>query len=381
MIVRPYPARMPHLVAIDLPGGLPFVDAVRRAWDRGDAVMPIDRRLPAAARSALLEAMNPTHLVDAEGERPLEGGRGVEPGDAVVMATSGSTGTPKGVVLTHTAMAASARATAARLDVGPTDRWLACLPLAHIGGFSVITKALVNDTPLTVLPGFDVAAVEEAARDGATLVSLVATALQRIDPSLFRMIVLGGSRPPADRPSNCIATYGMTETGSGVVYDGLPLDGVELRIATDGEVLVRGPMVLRCYRDGTTPVDDEGWLHTDDAGRIVDGRLQVDGRRGDLIVTGGENVWPDTVERALQAHPSVAEVAVAGVADAEWGQRVVAWVVPVAGAPLALADLRAFAAESLPAFMAPKELVVVPSIPRTALGKVARGALSRAHSA
>lgn len=381
MIVRPYPARMPHLVAIDLPGGQPFVDAVRRAWDRGDAVMPIDRRLPAAARAALLEAMNPTQLVDATGEHPLEGGRGVEPGDAVVMATSGSTGTPKGVVLTHAAMAASARATAARLDVGPADRWLACLPLAHIGGFSVITKALVNDTPLTVLPGFDAAEVEAAARNGATLVSLVATALQRIDPSLFRVIVLGGSRPPADRPSNCIATYGMTETGSGVVYDGVPLDGVELRIATDGEVLVRGPMLLRCYRDGSTPVDDMGWLHTDDVGRIVDGRLQVDGRRGDLIVTGGENVWPDTVERALQAHPSVAEVAVAGVADPEWGQRVVAWVVPVAGAPVALADLRAFASESLPAFMAPKELVVVPSIPRTALGKVARGALSRAHSA
>jgi len=372
---------MPHLVAIDLPGGLPFVDAVRRAWDRGDAVMPIDRRLPTAARSALLESVRPTRLVDVDGEHPLEGGHGVEPGDAVVMATSGSTGRPKGVVLTHAAMAASARATAARLDVGPADRWLACLPLAHIGGFSVITKALVNDTPLTVLPGFDAAAVEAAARDGATLVSLVATALQRIDPSLFRMIVLGGSRPPAHRPGNCIATYGMTETGSGVVYDGVPLEGVELRIADDGEVLVRGPMLLRCYRDGTTPVDDEGWLHTDDVGRIVDGRLQVDGRRGDLIVTGGENVWPDTVERALQSHPSVAEVAVAGLADAEWGQRVVAWVVPVAGASLTLAELRAFAAESLPAFMAPKELVVVQSIPRTALGKVARGALSRAHSA
>ncbi|MEY4231597.1 MAG: hypothetical protein RLZZ362_2446, partial [Actinomycetota bacterium] len=146
-------------------------------------------------------------------------------------------------------------------------------------------------------------------------------------------------------------------------------------------VLVRGPMLLRCYRDGSTPVDDGGWLHTDDVGRIVDGRLQVDGRRGDLIVTGGENVWPDAVERVLQAHPSVAAVAVAGVTDAEWGQRVVAWVVPVTGARLALADLRAFASDSLPAFMAPKELVVVPSIPRTALGKVARGALSRAHSA
>ena len=381
MIVAPYPAAMAHLVAIDLPGGPDFVDAVRRLWDRGDAVMPIDRRLPQVARSALLEAMRPTHLLDADGERPLAGGVGTEPGDAVVMATSGSTGTPKGVVLTHDAMHASARATAARLAVGPTDRWLACLPLAHIGGFSVMTKAIVNGTPLTVLPGFEAGAVEAAARAGATLVSLVATALQRIDPSLFRVIVLGGSRPPADRPANCVTTYGMTETGSGVVYDGVPLDGVEIRIAPDGEVLVRGPMVLRCYRDGTTPVDADGWLHTDDLGRLVDGRLQVDGRRGDLIVTGGENVWPDAVERVLQSHHAVADVAIAGVPDPEWGQRVVAWVVPSGDTPPSLADLRSQVADTMPAFMAPKEVILVSAIPRTALGKVARSALSRAHSA
>ncbi|MEX0848515.1 MAG: AMP-binding protein [Ilumatobacteraceae bacterium] len=372
---------MADLIAIDLPAGMPFVEAVRAAWDRGDAVMPIDSRLPPAARAALLDAMQPTRLVDADGERALDGGRPVEPGDAVVMPTSGSTGIPKGVVLTHDAMAASAHATAARLGVGPTDRWLACLPLAHIGGFSVITKAIMNGTPLTILPGFEATAVEVAARDGATLVSLVATALQRIDPSLFRVIVLGGSRPPADRPPNCVTTYGMTETGSGIVYDGVQLDDVELRIAPDGEVLVRGPMLLRCYRDGTTPIDADGWLHTDDVGRLADGRLQVDGRRGDLIVTGGENVWPDTVERVLQAHPDVGEVAVAGVDDDQWGQRVVAWVVPFAGAHPSLAGLRAFVAESLPTFMAPKELVLVSSIPRTVLGKVIRTALSRAHSA
>lgn len=381
MIVAPYPAGMAHLVAIDLPGGPDFVDAVRRLWDRGDAVMPIDHRLPPAARSALLEAMRPTHVLDADGEHPLAAGVGTEPGDALVMATSGSTGTPKGVVLTHDAMEASARATAMRLGVGDGDRWLACLPLAHIGGFSVITKAITTGTPLTVLPGFDAGAVEAAARAGATLVSLVATALQRIDASLFRVIVLGGSRPPADRPANCVTTYGMTETGSGVVYDGVPLDGVELRIAADGELLVRGPMLLRCYRDGTTPVDTDGWLHTDDVGRLVDGRLQVDGRRGDLIVTGGENVWPDAVERVLQAHPAIAEVAVAGVPDPEWGHRVVAWVVPSGDSPPSLADLRSLVAATMPAFMAPKELIVVSSIPRTALGKVVRSALSRAHSA
>ena len=128
-------------------------------------------------------------------ETALDGGRPVEPGDALVVATSGSTGQPKGVVLTHDAVAASAGATNARLGVGPDDHWLACLPLAHVGGLSVVTRALHAGTRLTVHDGFDAAAVEAS---GATLVSLVATALARIDPARFRTIVLGGSRRRPD---------------------------------------------------------------------------------------------------------------------------------------------------------------------------------------
>ena len=367
---------MPHLVAIDLPGGPAFVDALRREWDAGNAVLPIDRRLPPPARSALLDAMQPDRLVDERGRRDLDG-RGVEPGDALVMATSGSTGAAKGVVLTHEAIAASAHATTRRLGIGAGDTWLACLPLAHVGGLSVVTRALVTGTPLVVHDGFDATLVEQAARDGVTVVSLVATALQRIDPRLFRVIVLGGARPPADRPSNCVTTYGLTETGSGVVYDGLPLDGVELRIGADGEVLVRGPMLLRAYRDGTTPLDGDGWLHTGDLGHVRDdGRLHVEGRRGDMIVTGGENVWPEAVEAVLTQHPGVAEAAVAGVPDPEWGSRVVAWVVPVeAGHSPTLGELRAWVSDRLPAFHAPKELHVVHALPRTALGKVQRHVL------
>ena len=216
------------------------------------------------------------------------------------------------------------------------------------------------------------------ARSGVTAVSLVPTTLARIDPSLFRVVLLGGSRPPAQRPANITATYGLTETGSGIVYDGIALDGVELRIADDGEVLVRGPMLMRAYRDGTTTIDAEGWLHTDDIGTIdTQGRLQVQGRRGDMIVTGGENVWPDAVEAVLARHTDVAEVAVAGIDDPEWGQRVAAWVVPRnATNPPTLASLRALVAEELAAFMAPKELVVVDALPRTALGKVQRHALT-----
>ena len=371
---------MPHLVALDLPGGVGFVDALRREWDAGNAVLPLDRRLPPPARAALLAAMAPTRLVDEHGRHELEG-RGVEPGDALVMATSGSTGVPKGVVLTHAAVEASALATSRHLGIGPADRWLACLPLAHVGGLSVVTRALVTGTPLEVHDGFDAERVEDAARKGATAVSLVATALRRIDPALFRVIVLGGARPPADRPGNCVTTYGLTETGSGVVYDGRPLEGVDVHIGDDGEVLLRGPMLLREYRDGSSPLDADGWLHTGDLGRFLpDGRLHVDGRRGDMIVTGGENVWPDAVEAVLQQHPSVAEVAVAGVPDPEWGSRVVAWVVPSTDSSPTLAELRTWVSGHLAAFQAPKELHVVTTLPRTALGKVQRHLLGASRA-
>jgi O-succinylbenzoic acid--CoA ligase len=367
---------VPHLVAVDLPGGSAFVDTLRREWDAGNAVLPVDRRLPPAARARLMDAMAPDRLVDEHGTHHLSG-RGVDEGDALVVATSGSTGTPKGVVLTHAAVAASAWATSKHLGINRHDTWLACLPLAHVGGLSVVTRAIVTETHLVVHDGFEAASAEQAARDGATAVSLVATALRRIDPNLFRVILLGGARPPADRPAHAVTTYGMTETGSGVVYDGRPLADVDVRIEPDGEILLRCPMLLRCYRDGTTPLDRDGWLHTGDLGQwLPDGRLHVEGRRGDLIITGGENVWPDAVEAALQRDPGVAEVAVAGADDPEWGQRVVAWVVPAdAGAPPTLQQLRATVAAHLPAFCAPKELHLVNALPRTALGKVQRHAL------
>ncbi len=367
---------MAGLVALDLPAGPPFVAALRRVWDEGSAALPIDQRLPGPARRALLTTLRPTSILDPDGEVMLDG-LPTETGDALVIATSGSTGTPKGVVLTHDAVRASALATSDRLAVGADDHWLSCLPLSHIGGLSVVTRALVTGTPLTVLPMFDAASVHRAVAHGATLVSLVATALRRIDPSLFRWIVLGGSRPPANRPANVVATYGLTETGSGVVYDGVPLAGVDIQIADDGEVLVRGKMVLRCYRDGTTPVDADGWLHTNDLGHwLPDGRLHVQGRRGDLIVTGGENVWPDAVEAVLATHSGVLDVAVAGVADPEWGLRVVAWVVPAdSSSPPSLQTLRDHVRRELPAFMAPREIRLVEAVPRTTLGKMIRAEL------
>jgi O-succinylbenzoic acid--CoA ligase len=373
-------AAVGRLVAIDLPGGPAFVEALGRIWEAGDAALPLDRRAPPAATARLLHELQPAAIVDADSWHPLEGGVPTEDDDALVVATSGSMGAPKGVVLTHAAVRASAVATTARLGLSTADTWLACLPLSHVGGLSVVTRALLTGTGLVVQDGFDATAVQGAASEGATAVSLVATALARIDPDLFRVIVLGGSRPPAQRPAHVVTTYGLTETGSGVVYDGRPLDGVEIRIADDGEIHLRCPMTMRCYRGRAPqrhPIDADGWLATGDVGAWRDdGRLHVAGRRGDLIVTGGENVWPEPVEAVLRADPAIAEVVIGGVDDAEWGQRVVAWVVPLGNESPTLADLRARVRESLPAFMAPKELRLVAAIPRTALGKPERHRLT-----
>ncbi len=364
-----------RLVAVDLPGGMAFVDVLRDVWDAGDAAFPVDQRLPHGAKAALLAAMAAGVVIDHHGTTRLDDGAPVEPGDALVVATSGSTGVPKGVVLTHDAVRASAVATCTRLDVTQDDHWLACLPLSHVGGLSVVTRAMVMGTSLSVLPSFEPVLVEGV---GATHVSLVPTALRRIDPAVFRTIVLGGAAPPAVLPANVVTTYGMTETGSGIVYDGRPLDGVEVAVDEGGMIRLRGPMLLRAYRDGSDPLDDDGWLATGDIGRLRDdGRLHVEGRAGDLIITGGENVWPEPVEAVLRDRPGVVDIGVCGTPDDEWGQVVTAVVVPSAGGPPSLDALRDAIRAELPAFCAPRRLVLAESIPRTALGKIRRLELRR----
>jgi O-succinylbenzoic acid--CoA ligase len=371
-------AAVPDLVAIDLPGGPAFVSALRQSWDGGDAVLPLDQRLSKSAQRAVLDQLRPARVIGLDGDERRSGGEPVEPGDALVMATSGTTGVAKGVILTHDAVLASAQATSARLGVNPDEhRWLACLPLNHVGGLSVVTRALLTGTPVVVLPGFDREQVQ-AAGGADVLVSLVTTALARVGAEHFRTVVLGGSAPPEELPPNVIPTYGLTETGSGVVYGGTPLPGVELAIAADTkEVLLRGPMLLRGYRDGTDALNADGWLATGDAGQLDgNGRLHIFGRRSELIISGGENVWPGPVEAALLTHPTVAEVAVAGTPDPEWGQRVVAWIVPTDRAALpSLDELRRLVAESVAPYAAPRQLVLVDHLPRTSIGKVQRALL------
>jgi O-succinylbenzoic acid--CoA ligase len=370
---------VPELVAIDLQGGPEFVTAMRAAWDRGDAVLPLDQRLAPKAQRAVVDHLRPGRIVHRGGTEQLAAGDPVEPGDALVVATSGTTGVPKGVVLTHAALEASAWATSSRLGVDPArHRWLACLPLNHVGGLSVVTRSLITNTPVRVLPRFD--GDQVLAESGPeVLVSLVATALRRVGAEHFHTVVLGGAQPPAELPGNVVTTYGLTETGSGVVYDGLPLAGVDVAVdAATSEIRVRGPMLLRAYRDGTVPLDSGGWFATGDSGWLdLHSRLHVHGRIAELIITGGENVWPGPVEAVLEAHPGVVEVAVAGCPDAEWGERVVAWVVPAdAAAPPSLSELRAAVASQLAPYAAPQQLVLLDKLPRTAIGKVRRDRLT-----
>ena len=242
---------------------------------------------------------------------------------------------------------------------------------------------------LEVHPAAEAAAIDDAATRGATHVSLVPTLLRRVDATRWRTILLGGSAIPPIRPTNTIATYGMTETMGGVIYDGQALPGVEVRVVHEdghevepgavGTIELRSPTLMRSYRDGRNPIDDAGWFRSGDLGRIdpTTTVVEIHGRSDDLIISGGMKVWPEQVEEVLRADRRVSDVAVAGLADPEWGQRVVAFVVPEdPGDPPAIEDLRSLVRDRLPRAAAPKQLVLLDSLPRTGLGKIRRSLLS-----
>jgi O-succinylbenzoic acid--CoA ligase len=376
-----------RLVPLALPPGREFLDALERAWSAGDAVLPLDPLAPRPVRDAVLARMRPDLALD-------------EPGDdqtALVIATSGSTGEPKGTRLSHRALEASARATAAGIGVDPSDRWLSCLPWHHIAGLQVALRARLLDLPLTVHERFDVEAV--AGEREATLVSVVPTQLSRlldaaVDLTHFRVVLLGGAAAPdsllvraRDAGVPVVTTYGMSETCGGCVYDGRPLEEVAVRVENDdvasapatGRVWLRGPMLMTGYRldpklTRQTLVD--GWLRTEDLGSVdAEGNLSVLGRTDDVIVTGGEKVVAAVVAATLAEHPLVADAAVAGVTDGEWGQRVVAVVVPHDGVP-SLAELRDWVRDRAGAASAPRDLVLVDAIPRLRSGKPDRLAVA-----
>jgi O-succinylbenzoic acid--CoA ligase len=210
-----------------------------------------------------------------------------------------------------------------------------------------------------------------------------------VDLRRFRVILLGGAaatppllEPAHDRGATLVTTYGMSETSGGCVYDGRPLDGVEVATDDDGRIRVRGPVVMAGYRlrpDLTAAVlSDDGWLTTGDLGEISDtGLLRIRGRVDDVIVTGGENVVANAVAGVLAEHPDVVEAAVTGVPDRQWGQLVVAVVVARAGRPPSLAQLREFCSARLAPSAAPRALVVVDELPRLVSGKPDRLAVQQ----
>jgi O-succinylbenzoic acid--CoA ligase len=371
---------MSKLVGIDMALSADFVTAVQDIWNAGDCAFPIDQRLPQAQKAQLVEDFGVQELVTADGRSILKEHESlVTENDAVVFTTSGSSGTPKGVVHTHDSLRANANIVSQYFGDTSSMHWLACLPPSHVGGFGVISRALHWGCKLTAIAQFNSEQVEDLARHGATHTSLVATALGRINPALFESILLGGAKPPPTLPSNVTTTYGLTETMGGVVYNRKTLSNIELRISPDQEVFVRGPVLMNRYYQPhlNHPIDSEGWLHTGDLGSMSqDNQLSVLGRRSELIISGGENIWPEVVEAALVNHPDVSDVCVVGVDDQEWGQKVVAFIVPgTTSASHSLTEWRDYVAESLPRFMAPRQVVIINNIPRSALGKPQRQAL------
>ena len=364
--------------------GLPFVEALHGCLLAGAAAVPIDPRLGERERAALVGRSGDDRVGRREDDqvgRPDDDRVGRPDGDgvALVVHTSGTTGAPRPVALTRHNIEASALASAVALGLDRDERWLCPLPLAHVGGLMVLLRSAVYATT-AVIGGLD------RIGDDVRLASLVPTQLARLldagtppGPRL-RAVLLGGAG--ADRALLVRArdagwpvapTYGLTQACSQVTVGepgdvetaGLPLPGAKVTIAGDGEILVEGPTVA-----------GGGTLRTGDLGRLDDrGRLIVAGRKTDTIVTGGENVAPAEVEAVLREHPAVADAGVFGRPHPEWGEAVTARVVPRPGTTVAGEELRAWAADRLARFKVPKQVEIADALPRTASGKLRRGAL------
>ena len=324
-------------------------------------------------------------MISPQGWERVQSGRPADPEVALIVPTSGSSGRPRLVELTRAAVEAAVSASLRALGASPGDGWVSCLPFAHIGGLLVLLRGLLGGAPLLFRGPAELEPVA-----GFPFASVVPTQLVRaldagVDLRGYRALLVGGGGVDAALRSRldaagapCVGTYGLTQSCGGIVYDGTPLPGVSVRIDEGGEIQLGGPTLLRGYRDGSAAgLTADGWLPTGDAGRLDgDGRLHVHGRLDDLIVTGGENVWPGDVEAALRSHPAVADCAVFGRPDPSWGVRVVAAVVARdVGAPPTLEELRDHVGALLGRHQAPRELVLVETLPRTALGKLRRGGL------
>ncbi len=402
-------------VVLELEPGLGHAVAFHAALLRGMRVQTLRPGLVAAEREAVLAlagegvALLDSDRLEALGISVSPRGRdsgpsgaensvsGASPGSGAVLSrvlSSGTTGPRRAVDLSFANHWASAQASAANLGVEPDDRWLCCLPLDHVGGLTIPIRSAIYGTMAEIHSRFDVDAVVAVLGAGVTIVSLVPTQLHRLleagaDLTRQRIVLIGGAPLPAvtldealEQGINVVQTYGLTEACSQVCTlapgdaarkrgsSGRPLPGIEVRVEGDGEegeILVRGPNVA------ASAMAADGWLHTGDLGRFdEEGYLWVLGRADDLIISGGENVRPEVVEKCLQAHPSVAEAGVYGRDDPEWGQAVVAVVVLRDGMRAEASELRDFCRGRLAPAEVPKQLNFASSLPRTGSGKLQR---------
>jgi O-succinylbenzoic acid--CoA ligase len=356
-------------IAIDVQDSFEFALALHSCLVAGVAAVPIDLRLGQAEQAARRAAAEIRAKADDV---------------ATVMHTSGTMSEPKPVELTYGNWLASAVGSAVAVGLDPAERWLCPMPVTHVGGLSILIRSLIYATTAVLHERFDTEAVVSELMDAdrrITMVSLVPTMLARLldhgleDPPTLRWALLGGApiasalRERAAGAGVPVApTYGMTEGCSQLFTFGFPLPGVDFMLhGPEQEIVVRGPMVA------PGALGREGWLHTGDLGRTDErGRLEIVGRRSDTIITGGENVSPQEVEAVLQAHPGVADTAVVGRSDPEWGQALVALVVPRDGEHLDVEELRGHCRSRLAAFKVPKRFELVGGLPRTLSGKLLR---------
>jgi o-succinylbenzoate---CoA ligase len=364
-------------VAIALPAGTAFAEALHGCLLAGAAAMPVDPRLAAPEQAARLRTAATAIDGPLEPAQPAPVPAAPHLDDpALVVHTSGTTGAPRAVTLSLGNVQASAQGSAIALGLGRDERWLCPLPLSHVGGLMVLLRSAIYATTAVLGP---------PDTPGVTLASLVPTQLARLldagtaPPPGLRAVVLGGAPAPRgllerarDAGWPVAPTYGLTQAGSQVTVgeigdvatSGRALPGVRVTLAPDGEILVEGPTVAG---GGTLRTGDLGTLDARD-------RLRVTGRKTDTIVTGGENVAPAEVEAVLLAHPAVADAGVFARPHPEWGEAVTARV--VLRRPATPDELRAWAHERLARFKVPKEIELADGLPRTASGKLLRRELA-----
>jgi O-succinylbenzoic acid--CoA ligase len=343
-----------------------FAVALHACLIAGAAAVPIDLRLSEAEQQA----------------RRASGLATKAPDVATVMHTSGTTAAPKPVELTLRNWLANALGSAVILGLDPQERWLCLMPLAHVGGLSILLRSTIYATTVVLHDRFDAEIAVGELMDPArriTLVSLVPTMLARLldagleHPPRLRWALLGGGPIPPPLLARAKAagvpvapTYGMTEACSQIATFGFPLPGVDLDI-DEGEILVRGDVV------SPGALRQDGWLHTGDLGSFdEEGRLVIVGRKSDTIVSGGENVAPAEVEAILLEHPDVADAGVFARSDPEWGEAVVALVVRRDGSEVSEHALREWCGARLARFKVPKAVEFAGELPRTPSGKLVR---------